>query len=186
MSEDHLDSNLETEEGEEEGSETSPKLYNEKYVQRLKNETLRWKARAKENKDLTVQFEESERRLKEAESKSQEALSEINKIKTMADQRMINAEIRSLATEMGLKKMEYAKLGDLSKIAVSDGGEVLGVREMLEALKTQDPDLFKMPTTTNVNKQYTGSSSTTPEKKKIKLTGREYDLAKREFLRNNR
>lgn len=162
------------------------KSFDTGYVERLKKEVFKWKSKAKENKDASQKFEEAEKRLREAEESSQKALSRANEINTIAEKRMINAEIRAISLELGLKKIEYAKLCNMTKVLINEDGEVLGVREALQALKESDPDLFKLVTTTNINIQNNKTSSSQVAKVRIKSQGKEYEKQKRDFLRNNK
>jgi len=140
---------------ETEIADASPVLDSEtvdsKYLEDLKKDNIKWRTRAKENRDAAKKFEEVESRLKETESKAELAMKQASEHRALADRRLIDAEIKSVATELGLKKLEYAKLADLNQVKLTDSGDVQGVREMLLNLKAQDPDLFKLPTTSNTS-----------------------------------
>jgi hypothetical protein len=70
-------------------------------------------------------------------------------IKTERDasnRRIINAEVRAAATNLGIQNMDDLKLVDASKLTINeDTGEVLGVSELLAEFKRTRPYLFKEP-----------------------------------------
>lgn len=164
---------------DEEDFDSDDKKYGEKYVKKLRNENIKWKQRAAENKEALD-------RAKEAEEKAQKTYQEISEIRQIADKRLITAEIKAVAVEMGLKNIRYAALADMEKVKVLDSGEVQGVREALDALKTSDPDLFKMATSTN--KYLTSESTNDTVSKRISLKNlseKEYQERRRDFVRSS-
>lgn len=63
-----------------------------------------------------------------------------------ANGRLIEAELKVKAGEMGLRSPDlYLKLIDKSKMTVNDAGEVKGAKEALDALKLADASLFGKP-----------------------------------------
>lgn len=156
------------------------------YIEKLKKEAVKWRAKAKENKEAAAKFAEADARLKEAEANASEARKEVVEVRNLADKRIINAELRALATEFGLKKPDYLKLADISKLKVSDDGEVIGARELVQELKNSDPDLFNMATTTNVNFKSPTKSDVKLEKPALKYSKEELAKKERDLLRGVR
>lgn len=153
------------------------------YIDSLKKEVVKWRSRAKENKAYEKKFLEADERLKEAEEKASMALRRIDEVSKASEKRIIDAELKSLASEFGLKKLEYLKLGDLSQVKLDENGEIIGAREMIESLKNSDPDLFRKATTSNPTYGNMGADKkVVSEKKVLKLNPAEYEKAEREFL----
>lgn len=58
--------------------------------------------------------------------------------------RLVNSEVKLMANELGFADWEDAlALADLSKVKEDDKGNIVGVKEALEALKTKKPHLLK-------------------------------------------
>lgn len=103
-------------------------------------------ARAKIAKFEEAEAERKKAALTEAERlklEKEEAITKAASAIATANGRLIDAELRVKAAEMGLRSPElYLKLIDKSKMTVTDAGEVKGAKEALEALKTADASLF--------------------------------------------
>lgn len=157
------------------------------YLEQLKKENAKWRLRAKENQVYEKKFKESEAKLNEVASQAELAMKQVVEIKTTAERRMIDAELRALATEFGLKKMDYLKLADRSSVKIDENGDVIGAREMIEGLKNSEPELFKLPTTTNINHNIRNSSTEkVKEKKVLALSAVDYEKEEQAFLRGLR
>lgn len=154
-------------------------------IERLKRENIKWRQRAKVNRDAEKKASEAQRQLEETKKTAETALKRVDDLTNVANRRLIEAELRSAANEMGLKKIEYARMGDMSQVKIDENGQVTGVREMLAGLKDSDPDLFKAVTSTNVNFNLDRSSVAKSEKSVLKLSDEEYQKSEREFLRGN-
>lgn len=174
--------------GEEEkndlGEQSDVKIYDAQYVERLKKEALKWKSRAKENKDAAAKAVEIEARIKENETSATQALLKAQEMNAAAERRMINAELKTLAGEFGLKDMAYVKIADLSKVKLDENGDVVGAREMMTELKKHHPDLFKMVTSTNIHfaTLHEESGDIRKEKPVKSLSREDYAKKEREFL----
>lgn len=80
----------------------------------------------------------------DAERKAQEAADERDKALTAANQRLVKAEFKALARELGIRTdaLEDAyKLADLAGVKVDDDGNVEGVKDVIEALVAAKPYL---------------------------------------------
>ncbi|HNC11726.1 MAG TPA: hypothetical protein PLF59_08135 [Cyclobacteriaceae bacterium] len=173
-----------SEEDEEEEVLDQSSSSESKEIKKLREEAKRWRLRAKENKAAVAKAAEAEKRLVDAENKAQSALAEVQKIQTISDKRIIEAEVRSLAAEFGLRKIEYARLGSgFEKLKVREDGSVEGAREMFEKLKQSDPELFKGVTTTNTNFQGNVKGVDKPEKKVLNMNKEDYAKAEAQFLK---
>lgn len=156
---------------------------------KLKKEVIKWRLRAKANEDAEKRLhEESKLRIQDNE-KVEKALFEVKKMQDTADRRLKDSELRSAASDLGLKKLEYLKLIDHSKIEIDESGNVSGVREQLQELKKSDPELFKMMTTTNsrfTDVETQKNNDLTTKKAVLNLSKADYEKSKRDLLRNSR
>ncbi len=120
------------------------------YVRKLRDEAKKWRGKAKGNEEYIEKYKEATEKLKAAEEKADSALREIDKVRTLTEKRIVEAEKRALSSEFKLKKPEYFNLADLSGVKVREDGTVEGLREAMEKLKGNDPDLFISQTSTNL------------------------------------
>lgn len=137
-------------------NEDLQKTYDEAYVKSLREEAARYRVKAKELEDkvstlpneITAKVLKAlglepdpeknfDQQLQEANRKAQEA-------EQKANQRLINAEVKLLAAEMGLIDADAAlALMDKANVEVDESGNVIGVKEALEALVETKPWLKK-------------------------------------------
>lgn len=149
-------------------------------------EALKWRLRAKENKEATAKVALIEEELKSTQDTAQRALSQAQEMNRVAETRMISAELRALSSEFGLKDMQYVKIADQSGIKIDQSGNVIGAREMMESLKKNHPDLFGNMTTTNPKFISTETSDVPSEKPMLRASKKEFEEAERNFLRSLR
>lgn len=93
-------------------------------------EEERKKAAMTETERLAAELEEARKKAQEAEEAKSAAL-------TSANQRLINAEFKTLAREANIpaERLEAAlKLAELSEVTVDDYGNVIGAKEAVDAL----------------------------------------------------
>jgi hypothetical protein len=84
----------------------------------------------------------------EAARTSAEALESAKKVQEAANQRVIKAEFRTLARELGVRADaldDALKLADLSGITVDDDGNAVGVKDVVDALVKAKPYLAEPP-----------------------------------------
>ncbi len=137
-------------------NEDLQKTYDEAYVKSLREEAAKYRVKAKELEDkvstlpneITAKVLKAlglepdpeknfDQQLQEANRKAQEA-------EQKANQRLINAEVKLLAAEMGLIDADAAlALMDKANVEVDESGNVIGVKEALEALVETKPWLKK-------------------------------------------
>ena len=160
---------------------------NDKYIQKLRKQSINCKLRATENLKELEKQRQINKSLDEYAKKSELAIQQVAEMKSKAEKRLIAAEIKSIAAELGLKKLEYAKLTDQSKIKVLENDEVSGVREALLELKNSDPDLFKDLTTTNTLFTSPKNGDNIENKEVFKdYSLQDYEKKKRDFLKTIR
>lgn len=126
------------------------------YISSLKDENVKWRQRAKDNKQTVDELQ------KTVQEKAEFALQQIKNMQDLSDRRIIEAELKVASSELGLKKREYVKLADMSNVKILEDGSVAGVRESLVELKKKDPDLFQTATTTNANIPFQRMESVEP------------------------
>ena len=81
--------------------------------------------------------------LEKAIEKATKAEARQKEIETQTRERVITAEAKAIAAELGFSKPEKAiKLADLANATYGDDGSVSGVREALEALAKDMPELL--------------------------------------------
>ena len=187
MSEETLES-LHDEPSDSETIQSESGTIDAAYVERLKKEAQKWRLKAKENREASKKVEEFETRIKETETTATSALQKALELNQVAEKRMINAELKALAAEFGLKDMVYAKIGDMSAVKLDASGDVIGAREMMQGLKSSHPDLFKLATTTNINfpSGQHDASKEVFDKPILKLSKEEAAAKEAEFLRSCR
>jgi chromosome segregation ATPase len=117
------------------------------------------KAHASELEKLNLDYSA---KLKDAETKGAAA-------KEAADKRVMMADLKVAAKDLGIIDLEYLKLLDTSSAKMDENGNVTNAAEMLEAFKTAKPHMFgdgKKPgvetgTTSNTKKAPPASSGDT-------------------------
>ena len=146
---------------EQETKDQETKTFDETYVKELRTEAAKYRTKAKELEqqlqtlpgEITAKVlaalglepdpdKNFEKQLAEAQAKAQEA-------EKRANERLVRAEVISLATDMGLVDADAAlALMDRAGVAVKDDGTVEGAKEALEALVAAKPWLKKEQKTT--------------------------------------
>lgn len=135
-----------------------PKMYDEEYVTKLRNEAAKYRTKAKDlETNVTTQQQdvinkvfsalgiapdpnvEFEKQLSTAQLKAQEVEKRYN-------DRMIQAELKVIGSSLNLIDLEAAeKLVDKSIFKVNEDGTVEGVKEALEKLAADKPYLVSVP-----------------------------------------
>ena len=103
-------------------------------IKKLSEENKEWRLEQRKHQKA---LEETQNKLKELESKTQE--------------RLINAELKVAAQKFKLRDLNDAKkLADLNEVKILENGDINGVEEAIEKLKASKPYLFDLGATTNV------------------------------------
>jgi hypothetical protein len=162
------------------GGDGGVKTFDETYVKQLRSEAAQYRTKAKEleqklqtmPQEITAKVLQAlglepdpnknfEKQLEEARAKARDG-------EQRANERLMRAEVKALATEMGLVDADAAlALMDRSKVAVKDDGTVEGAKEALEALVAAKPWLKKAPGQTvggGTNPPGAGNTQTNPWK----------------------
>lgn len=117
----------------------------------------------KERNELREQVAAMEKKINEIDAKDKKAkedhMKEQQQFKELADlkekenaelkqqivRQRIDTAIKTKALQMGINDPNDVKLGDMSKVVINDAGDVDGVDQYLEGLKTAKPYLFQAP-----------------------------------------
>lgn len=148
--------------------------FSREYVTELRNEAKGYRLGRDE---AARKAEEAARALEAAKAETEQRIAAAQ---AAADQRIIRAELKAEAVKAGMIDLDGLKLADLSKVKLSESGDVEGADALITALKEAKPYLFAHQGTT--------SSTHTPPKpgdqgKKVsEMTAEEYAAHKRSVL----
>jgi|GEM_PF-3723499 len=106
------------------------------YVQELRGENATYRTRAKD----------AEARAQQAQQDAEAQIAEANRT---AQTRIVRSELRAEALKAGLLDADDLKLTDVSQLSVNGDGEVIGVIELVKALKQAKPYLFSRNASTS-------------------------------------
>ncbi len=82
--------------------------------------------------------------------------------KTAANERIVDADLRLAAKDMGIVDMEALKLLDKKGLKLDDAGNVTNASELLEAMKESKPYLFGTPPAAGTTTGTTASTARKP------------------------
>lgn len=124
----------------------------EKEVTKLSDDDIKWRAKYKATKsELESAKLEIEKEKNELNAKNAAILAE----KAKMEKRTIEAELKASAVSAGIKDLEFVKLIDTANVKVSETGEIQGLDDAINALKTRKPEFFgvdkKTSSSTNAN-----------------------------------
>jgi hypothetical protein len=167
-----------------------PAQFTQEYFHELREENKRFRLQAAEN---AKKAEEAEKKAREQLAKeSRESLEKIEKLqkdyeqRTKTDeQRIIKGELKTAALQAGLKNIDYLQLFDKSKLKLSEDGEVIGIDDAINDVKTKYPDLFKAASSANQDADAPPSNANVGEKPTY-ASKAEYEAAKQVFLKANK
>jgi hypothetical protein len=167
-----------------------PKTYDEEYVKKLRQEAAGYRTKAKEfetaltGKDAEYKNKDAEFRAnllktlgieadpnKDLEKQLQEAQGKNQALQSKADTRLIKAEIKLLASELGIVDPDAAySLMDKGGIKVNEDDSIEGVKESLAKLLEAKPYLKAVKVPPNVGgggSNPGGGGSTAPTKEEL-------------------
>jgi len=138
-----------TGQGVEEGGEDSRSIdslpkWAQKHIKELRDESAKYRTRAKEQEEAQrkAQLTEEERIREEAAEQARQ------EERTKANERLLSVQVRAKLAENGIVNPEKsARLLDHDNLSVDDDGEVTGLDEAVEQLKTEFPNLVQRPNT---------------------------------------
>lgn len=115
----------------------------EKHIRKLNRESAeRRKAldafeaeKAKREETELSELDKAKQRAADLEAQSKAQAEQVNA-------KLIKAEVRAVAGQMGFRDLSDAQLADLSEVEITDDGDVKGVKEALEALAKAKPYLL--------------------------------------------
>lgn len=151
-----------------------PETFSKEYVRELRNENKGWRLKADEL------AKERDTHKTAAEKAALDAEERVKTANTAAEQRIIRAEMKAAALKAGMVDLDGLKLADLSKVKLTEDGDVEGADALMEELKKAKPYLFGTPNSSNPNDP---PPKNPPEKKSAKdMTDAEYEAAKRKLI----
>lgn len=132
-----------------------PETFSREYVAELRGENKGLRLKATEQEQLRAAAVEE---AKAAKAASDAAIAAANAAadqkaadaQTAANDRVIRAELRTVAQAAGMVDLDGLKLADLSTVKLNDAGEVEGADALMTALKEAKPYLFKAATGTSL------------------------------------
>ncbi|NOU98476.1 phage scaffolding protein [Paenibacillus planticolens] len=136
--------------------------------------------KAEEERRLAAMSEKErlEAEKKEALELAQTEKEAREKATTAANQRLIKSEFRALARELGIRPDaldDAHKLADLSAVSVDDDGNVVGVKDVIEALVKDKPYLAEQA---KKEAKSIGNPSNPPQPNEIKTLEQQLEEAK--------
>lgn len=155
-----------------------PETFSKDYVRELRAENKGWRLKADEH---AKRAEAAEAAAKKAAEDAQAAITETT---SKAEQRIIRAELKTVATKAGILDLDGLKLVDLSGIKLNDAGEVEGADALIEGLKKAKPYLFGAPASSSTATP--PSKDPPPPKKATEMTPEEYAAARRQAITGKR
>jgi len=141
---------------EPEPQDPQPKVYDEEYVKKLRDEAAKYRKKAKGLEDQTqTQQQELLKQVlgvlgidpdpnKEFEKQISDAKAAAQEAQRKAHDKLVRAELKMVGSELGLVDVDVAyMLLDKENISVGDDGSVEGVKEALEKVLADKPYLAK-------------------------------------------
>lgn len=143
----------------------------------------------REHKKLREQIEQGESQseaklTKLREDLTKDAEGKLHAANTAAEQRLLRAELKAAALKAGMVDLDGLKLADLSKVKLTESGDVDGADALMAAMKEAKPWLFGANSTSTPGNP---PPSTPPTgKRATEMTAEEYARAEADFLSRNR
>ena len=179
------------------------KLENEKVSDKSNDEKLEEESPKEIHNDDDLPLQDQVEKLKKINSKLrkenaekrvtskkiEEALPNLKaEMEEIFNKRLINAEIKATAARNGLIDMDCLKIfsDDIkSTVKVTDDGDIVGINELFEKIKTTKPYFFKEPTfsgTTNVG--FVPPQMSKDFKDAMKMSSEEFETLKAKAIEN--
>jgi hypothetical protein len=116
-----------------------PEVFSREYVHELREENKSWRTKHQEAEALRKAADDKAKAAEDASA------GKIKEVTTAADQRVIRAELKAAAVKAGMIDLDGLKLADLTKVTLSEAGEVVGADELMALMKKSKPYLFGTP-----------------------------------------
>jgi hypothetical protein len=126
---------------------TPPATFSAEYVAELRHENGNWRKKAQEHEAAATAATAAAATAKADAEKA--AGEKITAAEQVANDRIVRAELKTLAIEAGMIDLDGLKLADLTKVKLNDKGEVEGAAELIKDLKAKKAYLFKEPSTSS-------------------------------------
>ena len=121
-----------------------------------------------ENKASRVARADAEAKAKTAEELAAKHLADakvtIKESEARANERVLRAELKSLAREAGILDLDDLKLMDVSTLKVDENGNVIGADVLIKSFKEAKPYKFKELTSTSATTQTPKADTGKPKK----------------------
>jgi cell wall-associated NlpC family hydrolase len=165
-----------------------PETFSREYVSELRNENKGLRLKATEEQQKREAAEAAATTAKtEAEAAAAAARAEAEETKTVAqkaaDERIIRAELRTVAVKAGMVDLDGLKLADLSTVKLNDAGEVEGADDLMTKLKEAKPYLFGQAPSGTSNPNPPPNPSPPGAKPVKEMSKEEYQAAKKAALK---
>lgn len=140
--------------------------FSREYVSELRNENKSWRLKVQEHEQARLAAEEA-------------AAATAREIAAKADERVIRAELRTLAIRAGMVDLDGLKLADLTHVRLNEDGEVEGAEALMAHLREAKPYLFAAPSLGASNPAPRPPPRPAERKRATEMTDAEYDAAMR-------
>lgn len=148
----------------------APETFSATYVKELRQESAGYRLRAQEAEKKAIEAAEA------AKKAAEEATGKIEEASKSAQLRIIKAELKAFAVKAGIVDLDGLAFIDMTKVKLSDAGEIEGADEAIDALRKAKPYLF---TKTTSSTERAPKSDPAPPKKVTELNEAEYRAEKR-------
>lgn len=151
------------------------KTFSVEYVRELREENKGWRLKAGQAE------KERDEHKTAAERATTEADAKVKDVNTASEQRVIRAELKAAALKAGMVDLDGLKLADLSKVKLSESGEVEGAAELMDEMKKSKSWLFTVVTHTSTPSEPPPAEPPVG-KKATEMSAEEYAAAKSSML----
>lgn len=152
--------------------------FSSEYVKELRDEAKQHRLKAKEAEDKLADAQ------KKLEDVGKQSVDKVNKLHGTFEKRVINSEMRALAAQEGLQE-KFFKMLDLSAVKMNDDGEIIGLKESMDGLRKNCPEIFKVKSTSEKGAFAPDEEGSAKERPTYE-TPKEFQDKKREFLKSLR
>jgi len=148
----------------------APETFSATYVKELRQESAGYRLRASEAEKKASEAIEA------AKKASDEATGKIEEVSKSAQLRIMKAELKAFAVKAGIVDLDGLAFIDMTKVKLTDDGEIEGADEAIDALRKAKPYLF---TKTTSSTERPPKNAPNEVKKVTDLSEEEYRAEKR-------
>jgi hypothetical protein len=162
--------------------------FTREYVEELRSENKTWRGKMlterTEREKTAGELEAARNEVKTVKEQAEaDAKGKVTEAETRANERVIRAELKTVALKAGMIDLDGLKLADLSVVKINDKGEVVGADALITKLKEAKPYLFGAATSTTNTNTPTPPPNTGEGKKAKDMTPAERDAKLKEIRR---